>query len=1070
MALLGEVFFNVGIKSQQFESGISKMQTSAQKFESTIKKLGATLTAVFGAAGFIATMKKNLDLWAEQEEATMKLTFAVNQFAKGNKQLLSNIQTLGNSMQKQIGVGNEYVENIAAIGLSMGITGDRIEDATKASILLSKVLGTDAQTLMRGFAQTLEGTVGILGRYIPEVRSLTEEQLKNGEAIDLIVKKFTGLEETLSTTTTAAIDKFKASLGDVGEVFGSKLAPLVSKAADWMYDFSSRVQENGSVLKTLKEYLIDFWKGLDLVGRGVIAFIGTFIGLKIAGAAWNLLTGIIISGGKLIVSVFSTIFSWPTLIIAALYLLRVAWKYNWFDIRDTLLSAWDSMKKGWQGAWDNLKDIWSDPDLSFLDKVAGSIGLIANKIWEGGDGYRGLGTIWKEAWDQLKDIWQDPDLSFFDKVSDTFKTLGEAIIESLQSIGAAFTEAFGGDVQQYMTETTNALDKIKQKLSELKEAPTVTLKLEKAFELGKEIYQLPAKFLLSGFMKTEDFDKTWFDNLANMLPVGLAVKLISGKLGIAVGFALLADFIFGDEWTGNKWINQLIAAGEAVGISFLLVGGKLTLPVALSLYLAKDLFTGTGDRQKAEQAWKAWFEYTQFGSEEAITQWARENLPAMLWQADPKTLAEMAKDTFDKAFQELTLVNQGVVLGTTLVTGIVLGVKYGWQKVENTLQSLFITTEKDFINSARDYANKYYSLPGNQSGGYTGNVGVDQVAGVVHGGEWVAPAWMVKRYSSLIAMLEVIRRRGYKQGGLVGYQGGGNVAALTPGVYGEEDTVLKQIIGTMKEDYESLKRIAESLINILAEKFGIKLPNNIDLLDDKFDKLQEELDNLNKTVEGTTNNWKKILADSSELFKFDDKTGILSLRSISDIGQGLVNSLAQFLFSIDSINQILNPFTTVLNEIFTIVGPIIDSIFKPFAGILKTLGRLIGSFLVPIFNALKIVLTPVVGILTVFQWAIDKVVLWINSLPFVGGFLSQEQIREMQKSPKERMNEYFGGEEETTSPSGETFTAGSTQQITNNFNFYFSDNMLLTEDDEGARKLAELVVKVLKEQGIEVVT
>lgn len=1069
MALLGEVFFNVGIKSQQFESGISKMQTSAQKFESTIKKLGATLTAVFGAAGFIATMKKNLDLWAKQEEATIKLTFAVNQFAKGNKQLLSNLQTLGNYMQKQIGVGNEYVENIAAIGLSMGITGDRIEDATKASILLSKVLGTDAQTLMRGFAQTLEGTVGILGRYIPEVRSLTEEQLKNGEAIDLIVKKFTGLEETLSTTTTAAIDKFKASLGDVGEVLGSKLAPLVSKAADWMYDFSSRVQENGSVLKTLKEYLIDFWKGLDLVGRGVIAFIGTFIGLKIAGAAWNLLTGIIISGGKLIVNVLSAIFSWPTLIIAALYLLRVAWKYNWFDIRDTLLSAWDSMKKGWKGAWDNLKDIWSAPDLNFLDKVAASIGLIANKIWKGDENYKGLGTIWKEAWDKLKEIWQNPDLSFLEKVKKSFSTLGWTVLRSAITIGAALTAAFGGNTKQYITETTNALDDLKKKLDEFKEAPTLTLKLEKAFELGKEIYQLPAKFLLSGFMKTEDFDKTWFDNLANMLPIGLAVKLISGKLGIAVGFALLADFIFGDEWTGNKWINQLIAAGEAVGISFLLVGGKLTLPVALSLYLAKDLFTGTGDRQKAEQAWKAWFEYTKFGSEEAITQWARENLPAMFWQADPKTLAEMAKDTFDKAFQELTLVNQGVVLGTTLVTGIVLGVKYGWQKVENTLKSLFTTTEKDFINSARDYANKYYSLPGNQSGGYTGNVGVDQVAGVVHGGEWVAPAWMVKRYSSLIAMLEVIRRRGYKSGGFVGYQNGGNVAALTPGVYGEEDTVLKQIIDTMKEDFNRLKTIAETLMNTLKEKFGIELPNNLDNLVNQFDKLQAELDELNQTTEETKqtmNSWQKDifskLASKSELFTFDTEKGL----QFADIQGTLISVLAEFILGIDSLVELLNPFTTILNAMFEIIGPIIDNILKPFASALSAIGRLLAGVLAPALKVLSIVLKPVIWLLTAFSWAIDQIVLFVNSLPFIGGFLSTEQKREMKRSIRERMEEYTG----TTSPSGEIFTVGSTQSITNNFNFYFSDNMLLTEDDEGARRLAELVVAVLKEQGIEVVT
>ena len=51
-------------------------------------------------------------------------------------------------------------------------------------------------------------------------------------------------------------------------------------------------------------------------------------------------------------------------------------------------------------------------------------------------------------------------------------------------------------------------------------------------------------------------------------------------------------------------------------------------------------------------------------------------------------------------------------------------------------------------------------------GGYTFG-GVNQVAGIVHGGEWVAPAWMVDKYAGVISQLEAVRTRGYKSGGLV---------------------------------------------------------------------------------------------------------------------------------------------------------------------------------------------------------------------------------------------------------------------------------------------------------------
>jgi len=1090
MALLGEVFFNVGIQSQKFDSGIKSMQRSANAFENTIKKLGTTLAAVFGTAGFIATMKKNLDLWAKQEESTIKLTFAVKQFASGNKQLMTNLQQLGNYMQKQIGVGNEYVENLAAIGLSMGVTGDRIEDATKASILLSKVLGTDAQTLMRGFAQTLEGTVGILGRYVPEVRNLTEEQLRNGEAIDLIVKKFTGLEETLSGTTTAAIDKFKASLGDIGEVMGSKLAPIVSKMADWMYEFSSRVQESGSVMQTLKDYALKVWDSMSLLGKGVVALVGAFIGLKIASAAWSLLTSAVISGGKLIVNVLSTIFSWPVLIIAGLYLLRVAWRYNWFNIRDTVLGAWDAMKAGWRGAYDDLKDVWQDPDLSFLEKVAASIGLIAGKIWKGTNEYDGLGTIWKKAWDKLVETWKNPDLSFLDKIKISFGTLALTAWLSARTIGAALTDAFGGDVKQYIQQTDDALAKLKKTIDEFKEADTPIEKMKSAFEIAKQLYQMPATLVLSGFVKAEDFDTTVLDDIVNILATTLGARLITGSWRIAFGLGLLADFIFSDgekeiqktDWQ-TKVFNTLKGTLEAMGFLMLVTKTKFSaaLPIALTLQIGKELFLGTGNRRKALEAWRAWTEYAQYGAEGTLRQWAQENLPVMLWQAPSDKLAEVAKKTFEDTLAGLSLVNQGMLLGETLVAGIILGIKYGKKSVTDTIKNLFTisnTSEQDFINAAREYSNQYY--PQHQMGGFTANVGIDQVAGVVHGGEWVAPAWMVKRYSSLIGLLEAIRRRGYKQGGLVGYQFGGWIQGKTGFTIDEQnqiayyptmiDTMWGQIIETLMHDLKLGEAAVKQLLNTLKEKFGIDLPNNIDDIVSQFDELQEEADKLNSEfgdMTETVNNWRKILADSSELLKYNKKTGKLTFKSWDSIFTNIINSLAGFLVSIDSVNKVLNPFTTILDEMFSILSPVIDSIFKPFADALSTIGRLLAGVLAPALNALKIALYPVVWIVTAFGWAIDQVVLWVNKLPFIGGFLTEAQKKEMSKSIEERLEGFY---DTGTSPSGEEFTVGSTQQITNNFNFYFSDNMLLTEDDEGARRLAELVVKVLKEQGIEVVT
>lgn len=59
------------------------------------------------------------------------------------------------------------------------------------------------------------------------------------------------------------------------------------------------------------------------------------------------------------------------------------------------------------------------------------------------------------------------------------------------------------------------------------------------------------------------------------------------------------------------------------------------------------------------------------------------------------------------------------------------------------------------------------SYGGFSSGGYTGDGGKYEPKGVVHGGEYVIPKWMVQKSPALIGSLESTRKRGYADGGLV---------------------------------------------------------------------------------------------------------------------------------------------------------------------------------------------------------------------------------------------------------------------------------------------------------------
>ena len=61
----------------------------------------------------------------------------------------------------------------------------------------------------------------------------------------------------------------------------------------------------------------------------------------------------------------------------------------------------------------------------------------------------------------------------------------------------------------------------------------------------------------------------------------------------------------------------------------------------------------------------------------------------------------------------------------------------------------------------------FKSAMGFASGGYTGEGGKEEPAGIVHKGEYVVPQWVVKKYPEMVQTIETIRERGYQVGGMV---------------------------------------------------------------------------------------------------------------------------------------------------------------------------------------------------------------------------------------------------------------------------------------------------------------
>lgn len=451
--LLGSYDLQIGIKTQKATQGLQSLAKHVQNLDNSFKKLASTVGSAAGAFLSFQGIKQSLKLWAEQEKATLKLSFAVKQFAKGNAELFKSLRDLGNQLQTTIGVGNEYVENLAAVGLSLGITADKIEDATKGAILLSKVLGTDAQTILRGMAVTLQGQIGLLGRYVPALREMTAEQLKSGEAIKYIVNNFSDLEKVLAGTTMSNLERMAADIGDLGEVIGAFFAPILSKISIKLHEFVGWIAKPKTALEDLKKSVLDMYNSLSPLAKGIIAFVGSFLAFELAVNSAKLLGSAIVWMSKGIIGALKAITNPLFWLVAGVYVFSVAWRNNWFGIQDITTKVWNAINPIFTELWNWISQSWDwalnligagwDWIIDHWDEIEATIDTVWNFTL----------TLFGKAWDWLKPAWEfivkgikstwKFTVSLFGKLKDWLVEHWDDIVKGIEATWDFTVELFG---------------------------------------------------------------------------------------------------------------------------------------------------------------------------------------------------------------------------------------------------------------------------------------------------------------------------------------------------------------------------------------------------------------------------------------------------------------------------------------------------------------------------------------------------------------------------------------------------------------------------------------------------
>ena len=189
------------------------------------KAVGIATTAYFGARGLISGLSTVITLAGEQEQAEKKLSFALGRTSKA---LLDQASAL----QKTTRFGDEAT--IAQMGFlaSIGFTEEKIQQVIPVAMDLAEATGMSLESAVRNTAKTFSGMAGELGELVPQIRELTAEQMKAGDAVKVMGELFEGQASAQAETLTGKLEQTKNAIGDAGESLGELLAPTVILTAN----------------------------------------------------------------------------------------------------------------------------------------------------------------------------------------------------------------------------------------------------------------------------------------------------------------------------------------------------------------------------------------------------------------------------------------------------------------------------------------------------------------------------------------------------------------------------------------------------------------------------------------------------------------------------------------------------------------------------------------------------------------------------------------------------------------------------------------------------------------------
>ena len=180
----------------------------------------------------IGTFKNLINVFAEQEKASAKLTQALKNQGTESKVVQKEIEGYSSALQQASVFGDELITNVQAGLVSIGLQGDELKRATQATLDFASATGMDLTAARKLVEKAAAGQASALSRYGITIKSTGDNAKDFSQVLTQLEGRYDGMAKAIANTPTGKLVQFSNAWGDfkeeIGKVLVQAIAPVIS--------------------------------------------------------------------------------------------------------------------------------------------------------------------------------------------------------------------------------------------------------------------------------------------------------------------------------------------------------------------------------------------------------------------------------------------------------------------------------------------------------------------------------------------------------------------------------------------------------------------------------------------------------------------------------------------------------------------------------------------------------------------------------------------------------------------------------------------------------------------------